>query len=47
MEAVELATLAWVDGFHHRRRLESIGHMPPAEAQARYDAEREAPALAA
>jgi transposase InsO family protein len=47
VEAVELATLAWVDWFNHRRLLEPIGNMPPAEAEARYHAELEAPALAA
>ena len=46
-EAVEFATLAWVDWFNNRRLLEPIGHMPPAEAEARYDAEKETPALAA
>lgn len=35
-EAVELATLAWVDRFNHRRRLESIGNIPPAAAEAAY-----------
>ena len=33
-EAVELATLAWVDWFNHRRLLEPIGNVPPAEAEA-------------
>jgi transposase InsO family protein len=47
VEAVELATLAWVDWFNHRRLLEPIGHVPPAEAEARYHAELEATALAA
>ena len=47
MEAVELATLEWVDWFNHRRLLEPIGNMPPAEAEARYYAELEATALAA
>jgi transposase InsO family protein len=47
MEAVELAVLAWVDWFNHRRLLEPIGHMPPAEAEKRHDAGLEAPALAA
>ncbi len=37
-EAVELATLIWVDWFNHRRLLSSIGHIPPAEAEAIYDA---------
>ncbi|MFD2405288.1 IS3 family transposase [Azorhizophilus paspali] len=35
-EAVELATQAWVDWFNHRRRLEPIGNVPPAEAEAAY-----------
>ncbi len=40
-EAVEFATLEWVDWFNHRRLLEPIGNMPPAEAEARYYAQRE------
>jgi len=35
-EAVELATLAWVDWFNHRRLLAPIGNKPPAEAEAIY-----------
>lgn len=35
-EAVELATLAWVDWFNHRRLLGPIGYIPPAEAEAEY-----------
>ncbi len=35
-EAVELATLNWVDWFNHRRLLEPIGNIPPAEAEAMY-----------
>lgn len=35
-EAVELATLAWVDWFNHRRLLEPIGNVPLAEAEAEY-----------
>jgi putative transposase len=46
-EAVEFATLAWVDWFHHRRLLEPIGHIPPAEAEQRYYASLECPALVA
>ncbi len=35
--AVEFATLEWVDWFnHHRRLLEPIGNIPPAEAEERY-----------
>lgn len=36
LEAVELATLTWVDWFNHRRLLEPIGYMPPVEAEAAY-----------
>jgi putative transposase len=35
-EAVELATLTWVDWFNHRRLLGPIGNIPPAEAEAMY-----------
>ena len=37
-EAVEFATLEWVDWFNHRRLFEPIGNIPPAEAEANYDA---------
>lgn len=33
-EAVELATLDWVDWYNHKRLLGSIGNIPPAEAEA-------------
>ena len=36
LEAIEFATLEWVDWFNNRRLLSSIGNMPPAEAEARY-----------
>ena len=36
LETVEWATLTWVDWFNHRRLLEPIGYMPPAEAEAAY-----------
>ena len=35
-EAVELATLEWVSSFNHRRLLEPLGYIPPAEAEANY-----------
>jgi len=35
-EAVELATLEWVSWFNHHRLLESLGYIPPAEAEANY-----------
>jgi len=37
-EAVEYATLEWVDWFNHRRLLEPIGNIPPAEAEEQYRA---------
>ena len=40
-EAVEFATLEWVDWFNNRRLLEPIGNIPPAEAEARYYAQVE------
>jgi putative transposase len=36
LEAVEFATLAWVDWFNHRRLLGPIGFVPPAEYEAHY-----------
>ncbi|MGA7490501.1 MAG: integrase core domain-containing protein, partial [Xanthobacteraceae bacterium] len=46
-EAVEFATLEWVDWFNNRRLLEPIGNIPPAEAEERYYAILEKPAMAA
>ena len=46
-EAVEFATLEWVDWFNNRRLLEPIGNIPPAEAEERYYAKLVEPALAA
>jgi transposase InsO family protein len=46
-EAVEFATLEWVDWFNHRRLLEPIGNIPPAEAEQRYYAILERPQIAA
>jgi putative transposase len=36
IEAVEYATLEWVDWFNNRRLLEPIGNVPPAELEASY-----------
>jgi putative transposase len=47
IEAVEYATLEWVDWFNNRRLLSSIGDIPPAEAEARYYASLAALAIAA
>jgi transposase InsO family protein len=46
-EAVEFATLEWVDWFNYRRLLEPIGNIPPAEAEERYYAMLDEPAMAA
>ena len=46
-EAVEFATLEWVDWFNHRRLLEPIGNIPPAEAEDRYYAMLEQSDMAA
>ena len=35
----------WVDWYNHRRLLEPIGHVPPAEAEARYYDDLEETAL--
>ena len=40
-EAVEFATLEWVDWFNNLRLLAPIGNIPPAEAEARYYAQTE------
>ena len=39
LEAVEFATLTWVDWFNTRRLLEPIGYVPPAEYEAQYYAQ--------
>ena len=36
LDEVEYATLEWVDWFNHRRLLEPIGNIPPAEFEAGY-----------
>jgi putative transposase len=36
LDEVEYATLEWVDWFNHRRLLEPIGDIPPAEFEAAY-----------
>jgi putative transposase len=46
-EAVEFATLEWVDWFNHRRLMRPIGDIPPAEAEDRFHAMLEQPAMAA
>lgn len=46
-EAVEYATLEWVDWFNNRRLLEPIGNIPPAEAEVNFYAALETDAMAA
>jgi len=46
-EAVEFATLEWVDWFNHRRLMRPIGDIPPAEAEERYYAMLDEQAVAA
>ena len=43
LEEVEFATLEWVDWFNHRRLLEPIGDVPPAEFEAMYFQNQEGP----
>lgn len=47
IEAVEYAVLQWVDWFNHRRLLEPIGDVPPAEYEQAYYRQQEAQAIAA
>ena len=47
LEAVEFATLKWVHWFNHRRLLEPIGYVPPAEHEAAYYRAATEPAMAA
>jgi putative transposase len=44
-EAVELATLEWVDWFNNRRLLEPLGYVPPAEVEAAYYDKHSDPAM--
>jgi transposase InsO family protein len=46
-EAVEFATLEWVDWFNNRRLMGPIGNIPPAEAEHRYYASLDRPAKVA
>jgi len=46
IDAVELSTLEWVDWFNHRRLLEPIGNMPPAEKEDEYYRQRESAMVA-
>lgn len=44
---MEFATLEWVDWFNHRRLLEPIGNISLTEAEERYYAMLDVPAMAA
>ena len=45
LEAVEFATLEWVDWFNNRRLFGPIGNMPPAEFEAMHDGTRGSQAM--
>jgi len=47
LEAVEFATLEWVEWFNNRRLLTSIGDVPPTEYEQQYYRAQEAPAMMA
>jgi len=47
LDAVEYATLEWVDWFNNRRLLEPIGNVPPAEFEQAYYDQLERQAIAA
>ncbi|MGH3505768.1 MAG: integrase core domain-containing protein, partial [Nocardioidaceae bacterium] len=36
LDDVEIATLEWVDWFNNRRLFESLGNIPPAEAEVQH-----------
>jgi putative transposase len=47
IDEVEYGTLEWVDWFNHRRLLEPIGYVPPAEFEAAYYRTQSTPAVVA
>jgi transposase InsO family protein len=47
LEAVEFATLEWVDWFNNKRLLEPIGNVPPAEFEEAFYRSQETQAQAA
>jgi putative transposase len=47
IDAVEYATLVWVDWFNNRRLLEPIGYVPPAEFEEAYYRGQQSQAIAA
>ena len=46
-DAIEYATLEWVDWFSNRRLLEPIGNIPPADVEENYYATLEEPRMVA
>ena len=47
IDAVEYATLKWVDWFNHQRLLEPIGYVPPVEYEREFYRRQETLAKAA
>lgn len=47
IEAVEHATLIWVDWFNNRRLLEPLGYVPPVEFEQLYYRQQTGPAMVA
>ena len=47
LDAVEFATLEWVDWFNNRRLLEPIGNIPPVEYEQEYYRIQDSPAMMA
>ena len=47
VEAVELATLDWVDWFNNSRLLAPLAYVPPVEREERYYRSQEAPVMTA
>ena len=47
IDAVEYATLEWVDWFNRRRLRGPLGYVPPVELEAAYYSRQETPAMGA
>jgi transposase InsO family protein len=47
LDAVEYATLEWVDWFNNRRLLEPIGYIPPVEFEQAYYRQQSGQAMVA
>ena len=46
-ESVEMATLEWVAWYNHKRLMQPLGYIPPAEAEANYHRQLASPAALA